>query len=126
MKRRLDPFAVLVLLAFAASPALAKHKPKDTWHPAVSSASAPCDQINERVKREIAQYRALKTTIQKEEAAPPRSLEGIWERLEGKTGADEESLRKLAETRRTIDDLNTMLKSSECKPVDVASELAKP
>ena len=100
----------------------ARHKPD--WQPSVTGD--PCPSLNTYIQKHIAELKALKTALEAEKNGLPSTLEGVFERLEGKDVVDNEKVAKMAEARRVAEDVNKLLRAQGCKPVDIDQQLAKP
>ena len=119
--------SVVAGIAGGAPAAYAKHhKLKDAQTSAATAAVTPCSTLTSNIQKRIGDFNALKKTIAAEKDQPPKTLMAVLDRLDGKAGADTTNLQKLADQRRQIEQLNTMLELSSCKPVDIAHELAGP
>ncbi len=87
-----------------------------------------CEQLTKNVSRRIDSVRALEKDIAKASDAPPSSLFGALEGLMGGSQpntAMTEKRKKIASERRVAEDLNAMLRASQCQPVDIEQELAR-
>jgi hypothetical protein len=100
----------------------AKHKPD--WQPSVTGD--PCASLNTYIQKHIGEIKALKKALETERNGLPSTVEGIFERLEGKVVVDKEKIAKIDEVRREAEDVNRLLHAQGCVPVDIEQQLAKP
>jgi hypothetical protein len=109
-------------LAVCSERGWAKHKPD--WQPSITGD--PCASLNTYIQKHIAELKTLKTALEADKNGLPSTLEGVFERLEGKAVIDHEKIAKIAEMRREAEDVNSLLRAQGCKPVDIEQQLAKP
>ena len=119
------------------TPAQRKSTVNDAWssrtdtHPepaATDAASPQCQTLNRNVMAKVASIKALRDQIAKEKLAPPKTVVGALQQMMGEeyTSATEtKSNRKIAETRKSADELNDLLAAASCQRVDIDGELSK-
>jgi hypothetical protein len=86
----------------------------------------PCTGPRAYVTNRVAQMKALRRAIEKEQNAAPRSLGAAIERMEGKAFVDPEKANSLIELRHQADTVNSMLRTEGCTLVDIDRELNTP
>lgn len=96
---------------------------------ATSDADNPaCKQISSTISKRIASIKALQAAIEKSETAPPSSVKSALEDMFGTRQPDAKTRelgRKIKVERKAVDELNEMMRSSRCAPVDIDAVLAK-
>ena len=80
-----------------------------------------------RLARRVASIKALKVAIQEEANGPPRSMKAVLQGIFGKAEPNAKMIakeREISVERRAADDLNGVLRSMNCAPVDIDSAIA--
>jgi hypothetical protein len=93
-----------------------------------NAASPLCAPLAANITRRIAAIKSLRAAIRKAEAAPPTSVKSALQGLFGKpepTAKMIDQERRIADERRTAVDLNAMLRSSNCVPIDIDAALSE-
>ncbi|MFA5958392.1 hypothetical protein [Hyphomicrobium sp.] len=112
-------FAIALSLPSLVSPneAWAKHKKN---HSAVNSD--PCAVPTAFVKDHIAKIRALRASNAEHKTT---SVYGLFS-SSSNTSEDQDTNIKVSELRRDADGVNDLLRTSECKPIDIDKEIKAP
>src|SRR5262245_59718290 len=96
-----------------------------TAAPPVKTAapSDMCASLKYGVDVRIEEIKTWQAEAKKAQTSPSNILSRALQDL---PGAQNDDAGKIAQTRHTIDDLNRMLRASNCPPVDVDYELTQP
>ena len=92
------------------------------------NANAACDPLLRNVNRHIESLRVLNAQIASAEKAPPSTVVGALEGLIGQknTSRDTSQLARKADSeRKTAAELNALLATAHCQPVDIDHELSQ-
>lgn len=96
--------------------------------PGPSTGNPNCDQISANINRRVATIKALKVSIDQAASGPPSSVQSALEGMFGTAQPTTKTIeleRKIKQERRSADDLNAMMVSLKCDPVDIDQALAK-
>lgn len=126
--------ATALISFFITEPLAAASKKSVDWQhattveaQAASEAANPlCQQISSNISKRIASIRSLQAAIAKSAAGPPSSLKSAFEDMFGTRQPDaktRELERNIKVERKAADDLNDMMRSSQCTPVDIDAAL---
>lgn len=128
--------AAMCAIGFSTEPAAAAGKKPIDWQHATTvedqaSADADnpvCKQLSSTLSKRIASIKAFQAAIEKSETGPPSSVKSALEDMFGTRQPDAKSrelVRKIKVERKAVDELNEMMRSSRCAPVDIDAMLAK-
>ena len=86
-----------------------------------------CQQISSNIAKRVASIKGAQAAIAKSAAAPPTSVKSALEDMFGTRQPNAKVLdleRKIKAERKAAEDLNDMLRSSRCAPVDIDAAIA--
>ncbi len=111
--------AVVLSLTSLVSPneAWAKHKKTNS-----AASSDPCAEPTAFVKDHIAKIRALRAANAEHKTT---SVYGLFSSYPN-TSDDQDTRIKISELRHDADGVNDLLRTSECKPIDIDKEIKAP
>lgn len=128
--------AAIFVTGFLSEPLAAAGKQPIDWKRATTvedqatadAANPVCKQISSTIAKRIASIKALQAGIEKSETGPPSSVKSALEDMFGTRQPDAKTRelgRKIKLERKAVDELNDMMRSSRCAPVDIDAVLAK-
>lgn len=92
------------------------------------AANPMCQQLSANISKRVASIKSYQDAIAKSAAGPPRSMKSAFEDVFGTRQPDaktREYERKIKAERKSADELNHMMRSSQCTPIDIDAALAK-
>lgn len=132
-RRALPVLVAVAATCFGVESVMAAGKKPADWQNATTvearaDANNPvCQQISSNIAKRVASIKGAQAAIAKAAAAPPTSVKSALEDMFGTRQPNAKVIdleRKIKGDRKAAEDLNDMMRSSRCAPVDIDAAIA--